>query len=154
MISIRLYWHNRCNIVRSSLRNLPYIILRRRFGTQTIWYLHSHTVCDRLLFIFNSFRGNSGQSSDPCFYDKELTYFKYYSTAFSILPGEAGGLALELNVLIGQCLNRRIDNFKAVKKEVNAWQQARNNKKAKVNWQFTAENARIKLRRLYPTLDA
>ena len=58
---------------------------------------------------------------------------------------------IELNVLIGQCLNRRIDNIKTVKKEVNAWQQARNNKKAKVNWQFTAENARIKLRRLYPT---
>jgi len=39
------------------------------------------------------------------------------------------------------------------KKEVAAWQKARNNKNAKVNWQFTAEDARIKLRRLYPTLD-
>jgi hypothetical protein len=60
---------------------------------------------------------------------------------------------IELNVLTGQCLKRRIDHIDIVKKEVAAWQKARNNKGAKVNWQFTAEDARIKLRRLYPTLD-
>jgi hypothetical protein len=37
---------------------------------------------------------------------------------------------------------------------VDAWQEFRNNKNAKVNWQFTAEDARIKLSRLYPTLEA
>jgi hypothetical protein len=61
---------------------------------------------------------------------------------------------IELNVLTGQCLNRRIDNITDVKKEVLAWQKARNNKKAKVNWQFTTKDARIKLKRLYPTLDS
>ena len=61
---------------------------------------------------------------------------------------------IELNVLIGQCLNRRIDNIDTVKTEVAAWQQARNNKGAKVNWQFKTEDARIKLKRLYPTLDS
>ncbi|MGR3218321.1 MAG: IS630 family transposase [Candidatus Anammoxibacter sp.] len=61
---------------------------------------------------------------------------------------------IELNVLSGQCLNRRIDNISKVKKEVQAWQGFRNNKNAKVNWQFTASDARIKLSRLYPTLDA
>ncbi len=60
---------------------------------------------------------------------------------------------IELNVLTGQCLNRRIDDIKVVSKEVLAWQEVRNNKNAKVNWQFTAENARIKLSRLYPTLE-
>lgn len=60
---------------------------------------------------------------------------------------------IELNVLAGQCLKRRIDNIETVKKEAAAWQRSRNNKNAKVNWQFTAEDARIKLRRLYPTLD-
>lgn len=59
---------------------------------------------------------------------------------------------IELNVLIGQCLNRRIDDIEIVRKEVRAWQRCRNNKQAKVNWQFTAEDARIKLLRLYPTL--
>jgi len=60
---------------------------------------------------------------------------------------------IELNVLTGQCLNRRIDNINTVKNEVAAWQKARNNKGAKVNWQFTTEDARIKLHRLYPTID-
>ena len=61
---------------------------------------------------------------------------------------------IELNVLAGQCLNRRIDDIEIVRKEVAAWQKFRNNKNAKVNWQFTAEHARIKLRRLYPTLES
>lgn len=59
---------------------------------------------------------------------------------------------IELNVLMGQCLNRRIDNITTVKNEVSAWQRSRNNKKAKINWQFKAEDARIKLKRLYPTI--
>jgi hypothetical protein len=61
---------------------------------------------------------------------------------------------IELNVLTGQCLNRRIDNIEDVRREVQAWQEHRNNKNAKVNWQFTTEDARIKLYRLYPTLDS
>jgi hypothetical protein len=60
---------------------------------------------------------------------------------------------IELNVLIGQCLNRRIDNIDEVCREAEAWQRFRNTKNAKVNWQFTAEDARIKLSRLYPTLE-
>jgi len=59
---------------------------------------------------------------------------------------------IELNVLTGQCLNRRIDDIAVVRKEVQAWQKFRNNKEAKVNWQFTTKDARIKLSRLYPTL--
>jgi hypothetical protein len=61
---------------------------------------------------------------------------------------------IELNVLTGQCLDRRMDNIEFVRKEVTAWEKNRNNKNAKVNWQFTTENARIKLSRLYPTLDS
>lgn len=60
---------------------------------------------------------------------------------------------IELNVLMGQCLKRRIDNIEFVRKEVVAWQNFRNNKDAKVNWRFTTEDARIKLAKLYPTLD-
>jgi hypothetical protein len=60
---------------------------------------------------------------------------------------------IELNVLSAQCLNRRIDDIETVRKEAKAWQEHRNNKTAKVNWQITNDNARIKLRRLYPTLD-
>ena len=60
---------------------------------------------------------------------------------------------IELNVLMGQCLSRRIPEMDTIKTEVKAWQEARNNKNAKIKWQFTTEDARIKLRRLYPLSD-
>ena len=59
---------------------------------------------------------------------------------------------IELNVLMGQCLNRRIDNMKTMKQEVDAWKEHRNNKKAVINWQFTTKDARIKLKKLYPSI--
>jgi hypothetical protein len=58
---------------------------------------------------------------------------------------------IELRVLSGQCLDRRIDSIDIVQQEVEAWQQSRNNRTIRVNWQFTTEDARIKLSRLYPT---
>ena len=61
---------------------------------------------------------------------------------------------IELNVLKGQCLNRRLDSIDRVRKEVSARESHRNNKNARVNWQFTTENARTKLHRLYPTLES
>ena len=60
---------------------------------------------------------------------------------------------IELNVLTSQCLNRRIDNIETVRKETTAWEKHRNNKEAKINWQFTTKDARVKLVRLYPSFD-
>jgi hypothetical protein len=60
---------------------------------------------------------------------------------------------IELRVLAGQCLDRRIDSIDIVRSEVLAWQQSRNNRTVRVNWQFTTEDARIKLSRLYPTFN-
>ncbi len=61
---------------------------------------------------------------------------------------------IELKVLHSQCLNRRIANIEEIRRQVRAWQKHRNNKNAKVNWQFTNQDARIKLNRLYPTIEA
>ena len=61
---------------------------------------------------------------------------------------------IELNVLMGQCLSRRIDNMNEIKKEVNAWQKHRNNKDCKIEWRFDSKNARIKLKKLYPSIHA
>ena len=59
---------------------------------------------------------------------------------------------IELHTLNTQCLNRRIANAEEVKDEVAQWQLHRNGKENKINWQFTTENARIKLKRLYPSI--
>ena len=58
---------------------------------------------------------------------------------------------IELNVMIGQCLDRRIGSMEKLRDEVAAWQARRDHIRAKVNWQFTAEDARVKLKRLYST---
>ena len=59
---------------------------------------------------------------------------------------------IELRILSGQCLNRRIPDIPTLAQEVTQWQNQRNVLKAKVDWQFTNQKARIKLKRLYPTL--
>lgn len=59
---------------------------------------------------------------------------------------------IELNVLIHQCLDRRIDNLNSMRTEVAAWEKQRNNTKSTIDRQFTTEKARIKLKRLYPTI--
>lgn len=58
---------------------------------------------------------------------------------------------IELNVLNNQCLGRRIPTIEKVRTESEAWEQARNGFNKKINWQFTTEDARIKLKRLYPS---
>ena len=59
---------------------------------------------------------------------------------------------IELSALNSQCLDRRIPELDFMHHEVTAWEAARNNRGAPVNWRFTAEDARIKLARLYPKL--
>ena len=58
----------------------------------------------------------------------------------------------ELGVLSSQCLDRRIPDQQVLKEEVEAWEADRNSKHAKADWQFTAADARVKLKRLYPAL--
>lgn len=59
---------------------------------------------------------------------------------------------IELSVLKGQCLDRRIADMATMQAEVAAWESDRNNSTNKINWQFTTKDARIKLKRLYPKL--
>ena len=59
---------------------------------------------------------------------------------------------IELHVLNSQCLNRRIDNMDAIISESTAWMNHRNNKAAKIKWQFTTKDSRIKLKKLYPSI--
>ncbi len=55
--------------------------------------------------------------------------------------------------MIRQCLDRRIDDIAVLRREIAAWQAARGGIRAKVDWQFTTEDARLRLKRLYPTFD-
>jgi len=57
---------------------------------------------------------------------------------------------IELSILTKQCLDRRIPSLDALKKETDSWGRQRNAQQKTVDWQFTTEDARIKLKRLYP----
>jgi len=59
---------------------------------------------------------------------------------------------IELRILTGQCLKRRIPDKQKLELEVAQWQNERNFFEAKVDWRFSNDDARIKLKRLYPTL--
>ncbi len=59
---------------------------------------------------------------------------------------------IELSVLSRQCLSRRIDSMEIIRKEVKAWEEHRNNKNASIDWRFTTKDARIKLKKLYPSI--
>lgn len=59
---------------------------------------------------------------------------------------------IELSVLTGQCLNRRIGTKEELMREVATWERQRNEAEAKIDWRFTTDDARIKLKKLYPTI--
>jgi transposase len=59
---------------------------------------------------------------------------------------------IELSILSRQCLERRVPDFETLEAEVAAWQERRDEKGGKIEWRFSTDDARIKLKRLYPSL--
>ncbi len=59
---------------------------------------------------------------------------------------------IEFSVLNHQCLDRRLPDQDTLKLEIAAWSEQRNQKSHSVNWRFTTADARIKLKRLYPSI--
>jgi len=74
---------------------------------------------------------------------------------FHFTPKHASWLnmaEIEFSVLFGQALNKRIANQETLKKEIKAWQDNRNANTKTTDWKFTTKDARIKLKKLYPTI--
>jgi hypothetical protein len=59
---------------------------------------------------------------------------------------------IELSVLSRQCLDRRVPDFETLKAEARAWRERRDDTGGKIDWRFNTEDARIKLKQLYPSL--
>jgi hypothetical protein len=60
---------------------------------------------------------------------------------------------IENNVLVNHGLSKRIPTIEQMEKEVAAWADARNRSTKKIHWRFTTEDARVKLKRLYPQFE-
>ena len=59
---------------------------------------------------------------------------------------------IELSVLARQCLERRIPDQETLIQEVAAWEEQRNQEEKSIDWRFTTTDARLKLKRLYPSI--
>ena len=74
---------------------------------------------------------------------------------FHFTPKHASWLnmaEIEFSVLFGQVLNKRISDQETLKKEIKAWQDNRNANTKTIDWKFTTKDARVKLKKLYPTI--
>ncbi len=70
-------------------------------------------------------------------------------TEHAVLPKTA---EIELSVLAKQCLADHVTSVDALTKDIRVWTSQRNNHKNTVNWRFTTDDARVKLKRLYPSV--
>jgi hypothetical protein len=131
------------------------------FKTKKDWALFIKQIADeeytdakKILLVMDNFKTHVASAFYETFEPKEAKRiwdrFEFVNT-----PKHGSWLnmaEIELHVLNGQCLKRHISTIDEVKEEVEAWQSNRNNKNSKINWQFTTKDARIKLKRLYPSI--
>jgi hypothetical protein len=152
-----------CNIfmVNEPLKGKRYVKVTKT-RCKTDWAKIVKHVCDKLYpdaekitFVMDNLASHSPAALYESFPPEEAKRL-WDRLEFIYTPKHGSWLnmaEIELNVLNKQCLNRRIDHVNEVKSEVQAWQNHRNNKNSKINWQFTTSDARIKLHKLYPSIE-
>ena len=108
----------------------------------------------RIKMVMDNFNTHDGSAFYETFAPEEAKRLRdRFEFIFTPKHGSWLNMAeIELHVLNGQCLSRHIATVEEIRSEVDAWQNHRNSKNAKINWQFTNEHARIKLKRLYPSI--
>jgi hypothetical protein len=151
-----------CNIFMANepLKGKRYVKITKR-KTKKDWALFIKELADwiypdarKIKLVMDNFKTHHASSLYETFKPSEAKrIWDRFDFIYTPKHGSWLNMAeIELNVLMGQCLNRRIDNEQEVKEEVSAWESSRNNKKVKINWQFTKKKARRKLKRLYPSI--
>jgi len=113
-----------------------------------------HPTAKKIRLVMDNFKTHDASAFYETFVPEEAKrLWDRFEFIFTPKHGSWLNMAeIELHVLNGQCLNRHIATIEEIKSEVEAWENHRNNKTAKINWQFTNDKARIKLKRLYPSI--
>ncbi len=108
---------------------------------------------ERITLVMDNFKTHAASSLYETFAPKEAKrIWDKFEFVFTPKHGSWLNMAeIEFHVLNNQCLNRHIADMETVIREVDAWQNDRNNKDSKINWQFTTADSRVKLKRLYPS---
>lgn len=110
---------------------------------------------NKITLVMDNFKTHSASAFYEAFEPKEAKRI-WDKLEFVFTPKHGSWLnmaEIELHVLNGQCLNRHISTIEKIKYEVDAWQNHRNNKESTINWQFTTKESRVKLKRLYPSIN-
>ena len=115
---------------------------------------HRYPEAERIVLVMDNLNTHSPASLYEAFEPKEA---KRLADKLEIhhTPKHGSWLnmaEIELSVLSRQCLDRRVPDFAALEADVAAWQARRDGLGGRVDWRFTAEDARIKLKRLYPSI--
>jgi transposase len=131
------------------------------FKTKKEWALFVKRIADewypraeRITLVMDNFKTHTASAFYEVFEPAEAKrLWDRFEFVYTPKHGSWLNMAeIELHVLNGQCLNRHLSTLQKTKGEVEAWQTNRNNKNSKINWQFTNKDARIKLKKLYPSL--
>ncbi len=159
------YEYIRHGVVNIFMANEPLMGKRMveitEFKTKKDWAVFIKKIADdqypdakRITLVMDNFKTHDPSAFYETFEPEEAKrLWDRFEFVFTPKHGSWLNMAeIELHVLNGQCLNRHISTVEQVKEEVNAWENHRNNKNCRINWQFTNKDARIKLRRLYPSI--
>ncbi len=159
------YEYERCGVCNIFMTNEPLAgkrlvqITERKTKTQWAYFIEriaeNYPKAERIILVMDNLSThNPGALYEAFNPEKAKKLWDRFEFVYTPKHGSWLNMAeIELNVLNGQCLNRRIDDISLVESEAEAWQKHRNNKDSRINWQFTTEKARVKLKRLYPTYD-
>jgi hypothetical protein len=132
-----------------------------KFKTKKDWALFVKRIADeqypnakRITLIMDNFKTHAASAFYETFEPEEAKkLWDRFEFVYTPKHGSWLNMAeIELHVLNGQCLNRHIPTIEIVKDEVEAWLSNRNKKGCKINWQFTNKDARVKLKKLYPSI--
>ena len=108
----------------------------------------------KITLVMDNLGTHTGASLYKTF-EPELAHALLQKLEFIYTPKHGSWLNMaecEFSVLARQCLDRRIPDTATLTKEINAWQSTRNKNDKPVDWRFTTEDARIKLKNLYPKI--
>lgn len=131
------------------------------FKTKKEWAYFIKQIADKeypkakkITLVMDNFKTHSASAFYEVFEPKEAKrLWDRFEFIYTPKHGSWLNMAeIELHVLNGQCLNRHIADIEKIRDEVQAWQSNRNNKNSKINWQFTNKEARVKLKKLYPSI--
>lgn len=135
-------------------------VKERRTKTDFAYFLR-HLVDDvypkakKLILVMDNLNTHTPGSLYQVFPPEEaMRLWKKLEIHYTPIHGSWLNMAeIELSVLGRQVLHTRIEDIELVQERVAAWQTKRNEQKIKINWRFTCDDARIKLERLYPSIE-